>query len=338
MEQLLPDAELRGLLQQLDPGSAIAVPIRTPDRNLGVLALFYGAGHLPHDLYDLETALEIGRRAGLLIENATLYAGQRQLAETMQRSLLTEPPKADHLQVAVRYRPAAQQARVGGDWYDAFFTADGAVCLVIGDVAGHDGEAAATMGQVRNVLRGVAYTSTDRPAGVLSMLDRALRDLEVGDLATGTLIRVDRPELRKPSGDRLLRWSNAGHPPPVLVEPGGRARLLESDPDLLLGLDPGTDRTDHDVVLGAGGTVLLYTDGLVERRGASLDDGLAWLVEAVQELAYLDLEELCDALLEATADTTEDDVALLAVRSYDLVAGNDAGAAGSRGGSSGVGT
>ena len=313
----LPDPRVRALLDHLGPTSGLAVPIRTPEHTLGVLALWQGPGSDPHDEQDVETALEIGRRAGLLIENAELYAGQRQLAEALQRSLLTEPPQPDHLEIAVRYRPAAQQAQVGGDWYDAFFTADGATCLVIGDVAGHDGEAAATMGQVRNVLRGVAYTLSEPPAAVLSALDRALLDLGVASMATAVLCRIDQSAADHRLGLRRLRWSNAGHPPPVLIEPDGTARLLQTEADLLLGLEPGTVRADHDVVLEPGATVLLFTDGLVERRGASIDDGLDWLVDVAGELAGLPLERFCDELLDRIGATSEDDVALLVLRAHD---------------------
>ena len=313
----VPDATVRGLLQRLGPSSGLAVPIRTPEHVLGVLALWQGAGRSPHDDADIETALEIGRRAGLLIENARLYAGQRRLAEALQRSLLTDPPQPDHLQFAVRYRPAAQEAQVGGDWYDAFFTSDGATCLVVGDVAGHDGEAAATMGQVRNLLRGLAYTLAEPPAAVLSALDRALLDLSVESLATAVLCRVEQTADEAGLGRRRLRWSNAGHPPPLMIEPDGSVRLLTTPADLLLGLDSATRRDDHEVALAPGATVLLYTDGLVERRGASIDDGLAWLLGAVEELGPLPLEDLCDALLRSIGETSEDDVALIALRAHD---------------------
>jgi serine phosphatase RsbU (regulator of sigma subunit) len=234
----------------------------------------------------------------------------------LQRSLLTEPPEPDHLEVAVRYVPAASEAQVGGDWYDAFLLGDGRTALVIGDVTGHDRYAAAAMAQVRNVLRGVAHCRQETPAAVLSALDRALRDLAVDTLATAVLATVEQCPEEAERGVRRLRWSNAGHPPPLLIAPDGVVTVLEREPDLLLGLDPAAPRTDHVQELPPGATVLFYTDGLVERRGASLDAGLDWLVCAVGRWAQLPLEELCDRLLGELSGGVEDDVALLAVRAH----------------------
>ena len=242
-------------------------------------------------------------------------AADRRMSEVLQRSLLTEPVQPDHLQITVRYLPAVDDAQVGGDWYDAFLTGDGATALVIGDVSGHDRDAAATMGQVRNLLRGIGYSVGEPPAAVLSQLDRALRDLGIVALATTILAQIEQDEHAEARGLRVLRWSNAGHPPPLLLHPDGRTELLRTEPDLLLGLDAHSRRADHRTVLTPGATVLLYTDGLVERRGASLDDGLQWLEQACGELAGLPLEEFCDQLLTAVGDV-EDDVALLAVRAH----------------------
>ena len=238
----------------------------------------------------------------------------RRLSEALQRSLLTAPPQPDHLQIAVRYLPAAQDAQVGGDWYDAFLTRGGTTSLVIGDVAGHDQDAAATMAQVRNLLRGVAQVMGEPPAAVLAGLDAALADLAVGALATAVLAQVEQDERDAELGLRVLRWSNAGHPPPLLVRPDGTAELLTRPVDLLLGIDADTLRADHTQVLEPGVTVLLYTDGLVERRGESLDEGLEWLRSAGARHAGLGLEQLCDALLAELGDDMEDDIAVLALR------------------------
>ena len=115
-----------------------------------------------------DTLVDVADRAGLALDNARLYAEQRALAEGLQRSLMTAPPEPDHLQVVVRYEPAAETAQVGGDWYDAFLQQDGATVMVIGDVVGHDTAAAAAMGQVRGLLRGIAVHSGGGPAAVLA--------------------------------------------------------------------------------------------------------------------------------------------------------------------------
>ena len=251
--------------------------------------------------------------AGALQQSLELLAAResdRQLSEALQRSLLTRPAHGPALQVAVRYQPAAEKARVGGDWYDAYVLPDGALAVMVGDVAGHDQDAAAAMGQLRNLTRGVAYSARlALPARVLSDLDRAMAGLGVDEVATAVLAVV---EDGGPDG-QLLHWSNAGHPPPVVVEADGSVRLLEDVPDLLLGLDPETGRADHRLRLRPGDTLLLYTDGLVERRDAGLSDGLAWLVEAVSGWGGTDPEDLCDHLLDAVGEH-EDDLVLLVLR------------------------
>ena len=265
------------------------------------------------DAFAAQCAQALQRLRALDAERAANRSSRR-FSETLQRSLLTAPPEPEGLQIAVRYSPAAAEAQVGGDWYDAFLTSGGTTSLVIGDVTGHDQHAAAAMGQLRNLLRGVGHALADRPAAVLSALDRSLDDLAVGAMATTVLAAVDQGPAQEPAGSRTLRWSNAGHPPPLLISPDGSTTYLDTEPDLLLGVDPATARADHEVELEPGASVLLFTDGLVERRGAPLQAGLDWLAEAVADLAHLPLEQLCDALLAQVGDRVEDDVALLAVR------------------------
>ena len=294
-------------------------PLRVDDRVLGSLTASWDEPQaFPADEVDLmgvfaaQCAQALDR---LLVRDAERHATKatRRLSAALQRSLLTDPPQVDHVQIAVRYLPAAAEAQIGGDWYDAFLVA-GKVSLVIGDVAGHDQDAAALMGQVRNVLRGVAHTQRAGPAAVLTALDCAMADLTVGALATAVLAQLEQSQADAALGLRVLRWSNAGHPPPLLLGPGGATELLSRPPDLLLGHDPDTVRTDHTRLLQAGSTVLFYSDGLVERRGTSIDEGLAWLRDVVSACTDLGLEQLCDAVLADLADGLEDDVALMAVR------------------------
>ena len=206
-------------------------------------------------------------------------------AETLQRSLLTEPPAHPRLDVAVRYVSAAPEAQVGGDWYDVFGQPDGSTMLVIGDVVGHDTEAAADMAQLRGLLRGIAFDSSDGPAGVLGRLDAAIEGLQLGALATVLVGRLE-PDAG-PSGGMRLRWASAGHLPPIVVDPDGEQRLLTAQPGLLLGVDAGATRTEQEEVLLPGATVLLYTDGLVERRDQVFDDGVTLLGEALAALREL---------------------------------------------------
>ncbi|WP_433286688.1 SpoIIE family protein phosphatase [Micromonospora sp. CA-244673] len=239
---------------------------------------------------------------------------ERDLSERLQRSLLTPPAQPPGTEVAVRYQPAAERARIGGDWYDSFLQPDGGLTLVIGDVAGHDQQAAAAMAQIRNLLRGVAYTVGKPPGGVLEGLEATMRGLGVDTLATGVLARVEQDEEQARGGVHTLSWSNAGHPPPVLVTPDGVATLLRAPPEMLLGVQAGVVRGSHRVTLTPGSAVVLYTDGLIDRRGATIDDGLAELVRSLTGRHGETAEQLCDGLLARFAGRSDDDIALLVLR------------------------
>lgn len=241
-------------------------------------------------------------------------AAERELSEALQRSLLGAPAVGPGLEVAVRYQAAEHLAQIGGDWHDAFVMDDGTTALVVGDIAGHDQGAAVAMAQVKNLLRGTAYGVGRDPGQVLAAVDRAMQSLEVDALATAVLAYVEDPDDSGP--DRRLRWSNAGHPPPLLLTADGEARLLvvDGEPELMLGVGPGADRTSSVADLPAGATVVLFTDGLVERRGASIDDGLGWITDTLRGRQDLDPGALCDLLLAEALPGVEDDVALVAVR------------------------
>ncbi|MEJ5912968.1 PP2C family protein-serine/threonine phosphatase [Pseudokineococcus sp. 1T1Z-3] len=250
----------------------------------------------------------------------------RSASEALQRGLLTALPQPDHLELVARYQPAASELAVGGDWYDAFPTADGGLSLVVGDVSGHDVGAAVAMSQVRGVLRGIGHVLGGSPAATLSALDQAMHDLAVGALATAVLVRVGRADDaggrggRGPqgAGEHTITWSAAGHPPAVLVHPDGRAELLSRRSDLLLGLAPAARRSDHTAALPPGATLVLYTDGLVERRRAHLSEGLEWLRASVERLAAggRPLAGVIDTLLAEVGAQVDDDVVVLAVRAH----------------------
>ena len=315
---VLRPGEAQDLLRELAPASAFVVPLRGPDRTVGVLSVFRGRHRAAFSAEDQVLLANIASRAGLALDNARLYAEQRNVAEALQRSLLTEPPQSDQLQIAVRYQPAAEAAQVGGDWYDAFVQPEPSpgTLVVVGDVVGHDLAAAGAMGQVRGLLRGIAAQGGATPAEVVQAVDAVMETLRVETTATAVVARLE--PLAQGAGVRVC-WSNAGHPPPLLVTAAGEVTVLEGPTgnDLLLGFDPSTGRREHAAVLPTGGTLVLYTDGLVERRTQVVDDGIAILAGHLGELARhgTPLEELCDHLLaRMLPERLEDDVALLAVR------------------------
>ena len=261
----------------------------------------------------VEAAQHLGRPGAAVVGDPAEQPAE--LAEGLQRSLLTDPPHLGDTAVVVRYVPAAEAARVGGDWYDAFLQRDGSPVVVIGDVVGHDTEAAAAMGQLRGLLRGIAHYSGAGPAEVLRGLDEAIAGMHTDTLGTAIVARFERPSAGG-QGWRRLRWANAGHPPPILIGVDGEVRLLGPESgDLLLGVDPASTRSEPVITVEPGTTVFLYTDGLVERRDRPIDHGLDRLVRLLGTLADRPLEELCDAVLGGMLPSTpQDDVALVAVR------------------------
>jgi PAS domain S-box-containing protein len=313
--RVLPPGPARDLLALLAPSTEVALPLRARGRTIGLLTLLYSAGHVPTD-DDVTVAQDVADRAGLALDNARLYSTQQQLAEELQRSLLTEPPEPDHAEIEVRYLPAAEAARVGGDWYDAFLQPGGTTMLVIGDVVGHDTAAAAAMGQLRGLLRGIATYSDAGPVEVLRGLDSSMATLETKTLATAAVARFEQTADELERGVTRMRWANAGHLPPLVINPDGSvAELATWRGDLMLGVDAEARRRESVVTLDRGATVLLYTDGLIERRDADLDSGMVRLRDALIELADRPLAEMLDELLERLVHgRPEDDVALVAVR------------------------
>ncbi|MGY1601488.1 SpoIIE family protein phosphatase [Geodermatophilus sp. SYSU D00815] len=308
---LMRPGPARDLLERLGPDRASVLPLPAADRTVGVLTLYHDPGRVLDD-EDLETAREVAAQAGRAVDRVHRQSEQAKLAEALQRSLLTDPPAVPGTEVVVRYVPAAEAARVGGDWYDAFHLRDGTAAVVIGDVVGHDTAAAAAMGQLRGLLRGIAHHSGAGPREVLRGLDEAIAAMHTGTLATAAVAQLGGLT----GGPVRVRWASAGHPPPFLLAPDGAIDVLGGPlGDLMLGVDPSADRAEHVLDLAPGTVLLLYTDGLIERRGRTLDTGLERLRGALAALAGRPLAELCDELLDRMLEgTPQDDVALVAVR------------------------
>ncbi|MBF0686386.1 MAG: SpoIIE family protein phosphatase [Cellulomonas sp.] len=316
LEDIVEPGPVRDLLGRLAPETLMVLPLRGRGHTRGVVTLARGADREGFTDADVTALRDVTAQMGLALDNAHLHTARRNIAEELQRSLLTELPEPDHLQLVARYVPASTGTQIGGDWYDAFLLRDGCTCLVIGDVTGHDLQAAVKMAQIRNVLRGGAHAVVQPPAAILSAFDWAAQDLAIGGFSTAVLARLEQPPELAAQGVRVLRWSNAGHLPPLLVQPDGRAELLRRPSDLLLGLRKHTERHDHTVVVEPGATVLLYTDGLVERRGERLQVSLERLRACCERLAHLPLEEFCDAVVDELGPSHDDDVAMLAVRAF----------------------
>jgi len=291
-------------------GSYLIAPITAPvsGRAIGVVVLVNEPGRPPFGPAQEWTAAEIGRRAGLAVDNSRLYGRQRHVAEVLQHSMLTELPRIPGVELSARYLPAEAGAAVGGDWYDAFAQPDGSVMLAVGDVSGHDIEAAATMGQVRNLVRGDAYGRDDAPGQLLAQLDRALHGLRVPAAATAVLARLWRD-----GDDYAVAFANAGHPPPVLLRHDGEVEVWWETPEPLLGLIPREGRATHRRRVAAGSTLLLYTDGLVEHPARVIDEGIARVRAVLRECGHLPGEELCARLIDSAARRA-DDIALLLIR------------------------
>ncbi|ATW47091.1 PAS sensor protein [Streptomyces peucetius subsp. caesius ATCC 27952] len=301
------------LFDRLGGHSAVVVPLSTRRKVFGALTVGRTGERPPCTEAELLVLADIGRRGGLVLDNAQLFDQQRHVAETMQRQLLTPLPQVDHLQMAARYQPAQSAAEIGGDWYDAFLLADGVTTMVIGDVVGHDLQAAAHMAEVRNMLRALAWDRQEPPSLIMRRLDEAMTNTSDAPMATAVFARIEGPE----GGPWQLHWVNAGHPPPLLVTSDGQARFLEEGHGPLLGMDSalhlGLGWPDAREELPARSTLLLYTDGLVESRTRPIDAGLAQLRVHAAALAHRDVEDFCDELL-ARLGPSGDDVALLALR------------------------
>ena len=296
----------------IDMRQALVVPLTARGRVFGALSLLRcGPEATPYTDDELALALDLGRRAGLIVDNAARYTEQRAVAEGLQRSLLPQLLDPPGLQLGAAYNPSSSAAKVGGDWYDAFGLPDGSLGLVIGDVMGHDIAAAAAMGQLRSVLRTCAADG-DAPGAVLDRLDRLVLSFAMADLATVVYARL----VRRPDGSAELTWSNAGHPPPLLLAPGEQARYLTAGGSTMIGIEVGQPREAATEVIPAGSTVLMFTDGLVERRDSDLDDRLELLRASAQAL-LVGVDHpglLCQRLLAAAArEGSSDDAAALAV-------------------------
>jgi serine phosphatase RsbU (regulator of sigma subunit)/CheY-like chemotaxis protein/anti-sigma regulatory factor (Ser/Thr protein kinase) len=288
--------------------SVLAVPLVASDELLGLLVLGAGAEDR-FDGGDLELLTLAADRMAIAIDHVQRFAHGRQLVETLQRSLLPDRlPHHPRLELAARYLPSGLAPQIGGDWYDALELDRDRTAVMIGDVVGHGVRAATTMSELRNALRAFAVEGHS-PAAALHQLDRVVHaTFGPGMIATVLFLIID------PSRG-VVTLSRAGHPPPVLRTAGGEIRFLETGSTLPLGIDERVSAEEAEYRVAPGDTLLLFTDGLVERRRESINTGLDRLRDAFIQ-APADVERLCDYVLERTVSeqASHDDIAVLAVR------------------------
>ncbi|MFV0137882.1 SpoIIE family protein phosphatase [Streptomyces sp. HMX87] len=316
-----PEAPLaathRILFDRLGGHWATVAPIRSRRHHYGTLTVARAAHSPAPPDTEVRLLADIGRRLALVLDNGRLYDEQRNVAATMQRQLLAPLPQVDHLRMTARYLPAQSAMEIGGDWYDAFLLADGVMALVIGDVVGHDLQAAAHMAEVRNMLRALAWTHTEPPSVIMRRLDEAVTHTSDAPMATLVFARLEGPD----GGPWRLHWVNAGHPPPLLITRDGGTRFLTGGHGPLIGMSAtlhlGLSWPDAHEDLPADATVLFYTDGLVESRGRPIDAGMAKLRHhasvLAQRLTGRSVDVFCDQLLTRLSPEG-DDTALLALR------------------------
>jgi serine phosphatase RsbU (regulator of sigma subunit)/anti-sigma regulatory factor (Ser/Thr protein kinase) len=292
---------------------ALAVlPLRTPSLT-GALTIGYRVAHtwLPAERALLNAAAQLVAQAA---ERARRFEAQHGTAQLLQRSMLPEHlPELDRFRIAARYDVGVDGNAAGGDFYDAFRLADGRLAMVLGDVAGHDVRAAAVMGQVRAALRALALTEP-APPGVLAGLDRLVGSLGAESRNEEIFVTVVYGVLDPADGTITL--ASAGHPPPVLRRAGvagepPTAELVKVPPGAPLGL--GGRWQTGQVRLEPGDTILMFSDGVVERRGRALNDGLDALVAVAGAATSGDPRNLCALATTAVPGSTDDDVAVLAV-------------------------
>lgn len=306
--------ESRAALRAMGMRRVVLVPLRARGRTTAVLGLVV-VDDRPPGPTDLATMADVGVRAGLAIDNARLYEREHAAALTLQRSLLPDLPELEDFDVAATYLPAGVGAEVGGDWYDVLDLPDGGLGVAIGDVMGHDLQAAAAMGQLRSVLRSYAW-SGDEPGAVLRQLDLLVRGLGMAGLATCAYARITCAE---DGGRCAVTYARAGHPPPMLLLPGGAVERLDQALTTPIGVAaPRTVVDQAEVPMPPGAALVLYTDGLLERRDRPLRQGIEELARVLSQAPEgCSATALRDLVVARFADgglDLEDDTCVLVVR------------------------
>jgi PAS domain S-box-containing protein len=304
LQELPPGTALDPDIEAAEVSSLMASPLMVKGKVAGVVEVGARAARR-FSLEDESLLILMADRAGLAIEHARAYEREVSNVEMLQRSLLPDRlPRIEGIQLAAVYKPGG--AAVGGDWYDAIPLKGGRVGVAMGDVVGHGIGAAALMGQLRHAMRAYALEG-HTPAGVLDRLDRVVRSLD-GQMATLLYLVMDEDH-------GTVTFASAGHVPPLVISPEGEAEYMATAPNPPLGVFESPQHTEKRTKLAPGSTIVLYTDGLVEERGVSIDQGLEALrLAASQDSCHPD--ELCERLVTAmlAIHPANDDIAVLALR------------------------
>ncbi len=301
------DEEHFALVKRLGFTSYMTVPLVAADEVLGTVTLVSAGSGRRFGLDDLALAEDLADQVAQVVAKARRYDQEHRVAHTLQANLLpAKVPSVPGLRVALRYEASPREADVGGDWFDVQLLASGSVRMTVGDVAGHDIWAAATMGQLRSACRALT-THAPTPADLVDELRASWDDLGLERIATLVVVQVD-------PWSGAMAIASAGHPPPLLVRADG-ADYLDVEPTPPLGA-PATDNSPRWFgAMPAGSALLMYTDGLVERRTGQLEPALARL--AATAAGHVEVESLCDHVLRTMVSTADDDIALLALSLAD---------------------
>lgn len=292
---------------QVETQALAALPLLAGQRLVGALGVTFTRSRTFDD-EERGFLLTVAGQVAMAFERATLADARREMAETLQRSLLPgQLPALDGVAVTARYLPAVEGTRAGGDWYDVLTVKGGRVAVAVGDVVGHGAPAAAVMGQLRAALATLLLAGFP-PARALEHLDRFAMEVPGARVSTVACLLLD------PRTGRLS-YSSAGHPPPLLLHPDDDVHL-DGALGPALGVAPAGRRPEARAVVRTGATLLVYTDGLIERRGASLDDGVDRLTAAATARRSDPLPALVDGVLADLADPGggADDIAVVALR------------------------
>lgn len=305
------------ILRHLGLHSIVAVPLPGGDGPQGSIVLGWEISNVI-EAQDLLTIATIGAYASQALTRARVLRHRITVAHEMQNAMLTALPSVDGLRMAARYEPADSRENIGGDWYDAAEVPDPArsdrhtLIVSVGDIIGHDLDAATVMGQVRSMLRQTAWDHpANSPSAVLDAFESANRGLRLGATGTTVLARLTDSD----DGTWTMVWTNAGHPPPILLLQDGTLDLLHGH-DALFGFNLTAEhpRRDHRRAIPPGSTLFLYTDGLVERRGADIDTGTDALARLLLRERDRPVQDLVDLAVDTLAPDAPDDVVTFAIR------------------------